>query len=95
VDKLRNIYASAGLTIKSKTKTSKIDLIKEYIRALGVNPEEILTKALSQPARTYATLQDREDYQLKVLSQALKESLKRELLSEKHNEDSTYSAPER
>jgi site-specific recombinase XerD len=96
VDKLRNIYASAGLTIKSKTKTSKIDLIKEYIRALGVNPEEILTReALSQPARTYATLQDREDYQLKVLSQALKESLKRELLSEKHNEDGTYSALER
>lgn len=66
VDKLRNIYASAGLSIRSKTKISKIDLIKEYIRALGVNPEEILTReALSQPARTYATLQDREDYQLK------------------------------
>jgi site-specific recombinase XerD len=94
VDRLRNIYASAGLTIKSKTKTSKIDLIKEYIRAMGVNPEEILTReALLQPARTYATIQDQEDYQLKVLSKALKETLKRELLSEKHIEDCTYSVP--
>jgi hypothetical protein len=34
-------------------------------------------------------------YQLKVLSQALKETLRRELLSEKNEENSTYSAPER
>jgi hypothetical protein len=49
VDKLRNIYASAGLSIRPKTKTNKIELIKEYVRALGVNPEEVLTReALSQ-----------------------------------------------
>jgi hypothetical protein len=96
VEKLRNVYASAGLSIRSKTKTSKIDLIKEYIRALGVNPEAVLTReAVTQPARTDITPQDREDYQLKVLSQALKETLRRELLSEKRNEDSIYSAPER
>jgi len=96
VDKLRNIYANAGLSIRPKTKTSKIELIKEYIRALGVNPEAVLTKeALTQPARTYSNHEDLEDHQLKVLSQALKETLKRELLSEKHNEDSTYSVLER
>jgi hypothetical protein len=71
-------------------------LIKEYIRALGVNPEAVLTReALTRPARTDSTPQDQEDYQLKVLSQALKETLRRELLSEKHEENSTYSAPER
>ncbi len=96
VEKLRNIYTSASLSIRPKTKTSKIELIKEYVRALGVNPESVLTReALSQPATTYVTTQDREDYQLKVLSQALKEALKRKLLSEKQNEDSTYSALER
>jgi hypothetical protein len=36
-----------------------------------------------------------EDHQLKVLSRALKEALKRELLSEKPKGDSTYSALER
>ena len=96
VEKLRNIYASVALSVRSKTKTGKIDLIKEYIRALGVNPEAILTRdALTRPARTDITPQDQQDYQLKVLSQALKETLRRELLSEKSNEDSTYSAPER
>jgi len=96
VDKLRNIYANAGLSIRSKIKTSKIELIKEYIRALGVNPEAVLTReALTQPARTYSSQENLEDHQLKILSQALKETLKRELLSEKHNEDGTYSALER
>lgn len=64
VEKLRSIYASASLSIKPKTKTSKIDLIKEYIRALGVNPEAILTReALTQPARTYIIPEDQENYQ--------------------------------
>jgi site-specific recombinase XerD len=85
VEKLRNTYTSAGLSIRPKTKTSKIELIKEYIRALGVNPEAVLTReALTQPATTCIAPQDREDYQLRVLSQALKEALKRELLSEKN-----------
>jgi hypothetical protein len=96
VEKLRNIYTSAGLSIRSKTKTSKIELIKEYVRALGVNPESVLTReALSEPARIYVTSQDMEDHQLKVLSKALREALKRELLSEKPNWDSTYSVLER
>jgi site-specific recombinase XerD len=96
VEKLRSIYASSGLAIRPKTKTSKIDLIKEYIRALGVNPEEVLTReALLRPARTYMAPQDREDFQLKILSQALKEALKRELLSEKPDGNGTYSALER
>jgi len=37
---------------------------------------------------------EREDYQLKVLSQALKEMLKSESLLEKHAEDGTHSALE-
>jgi len=84
VEKLRNIYAASGLAIRSKTKVSKIEVIKEYIRALGVNPEEILTReALSRPARAYIGSQEREDLQLRALSQALKEALKRELLTDK------------
>lgn len=60
IEKLRNIYAASGLAIRSKTKANKIELIKEYIRALGVNPEEILTKeAQTQPARANINLQER------------------------------------
>lgn len=33
IDKLRNVYASAGLAIRPKTKVGKIDALKEIIRA--------------------------------------------------------------
>lgn len=53
VEKLRNIYAASGLSIKPKARVSKIDALKEVIRAWGLNPEEILTReALSQGAAT-------------------------------------------
>jgi len=84
VEFLRNIYAASGLSIKPKTRISKIDALKEIIRAWGMNPEEILTKeALSQPHRTYTTHHEREEDQVKTLALALKETIKKELLAEK------------
>jgi hypothetical protein len=41
VDKLRELYVSYGLAIRQKTQRSKLDYIKEMIRALGENPEQI------------------------------------------------------
>jgi len=41
---LRGIYISSGLSIKPRTRISKIDALKEIIRAWGLNPEEILTR---------------------------------------------------
>lgn len=34
----RNIYAASALSIKPKNKLSKIDVLKEIIRAWGMNP---------------------------------------------------------
>jgi len=49
----------------AKTRSSSIELIKEYIRARGLNPEQILTReALLEPA---TTIVDQEDYQLQSL----------------------------
>jgi site-specific recombinase XerD len=83
---LRNIYAASGLSIRPKTQTSKIDALKEIVRAWGLNPEEILTKeALTRP---YATVQGpvtTEEEQVKSLSVALKEMMKKELLDAKAN----------
>jgi aryl-alcohol dehydrogenase-like predicted oxidoreductase len=84
VEFLRNIYAASGISIKPKTRVSKIDALKEIIRAWGMNPEEILAKeALSKPHRTYATPAQREEDQIKTLAQALKETIKKELLTKK------------
>jgi len=47
VEFLRNIYATSGLSIRPKTRLSKIEALKEIIRAWGMNPEEVLTKEAS------------------------------------------------
>jgi len=82
VDFLRNIYANAGLSIKPRVHVSKIEMVKEFIRGLGMNPEEILIrKAVSEPHRICATSQEQEENQVRALCLALKENLKEELLS--------------
>jgi hypothetical protein len=53
VEFLRNICASSGLSIKPKTKIGKLDMLKEFARLLGLNPEEIFVReALFKPWRT-------------------------------------------
>ena len=44
IDKLRQTYASADLRIRARPKLSNIELIKEYSRARGLNPEQTLTR---------------------------------------------------
>jgi hypothetical protein len=54
VEFLRIVYSAAGLSIRPKTKGNKIEMLKEMIRSLRMNPEQVLTReALNQPARTY------------------------------------------
>jgi len=82
VEFLRNIYASSGLSVKPRTQVSKIEALKEIIRAWGMNPEEILVKdAMIQPHRTVIDPLRHEESQIRILSQALKESIKQELLA--------------
>ena len=86
IEFLRGIYLASGLSIKPKTRVSKIDTLKEIIRAWGMNPEEILTKnALTQPHRTVIDRGQIENNQIHQLSIALKQQLLNEL-REKPNE---------
>jgi len=79
IDKLRNIYAASGLSIRKKTRVSKIDALKEIIRAWGMNPELILTRdALSDGATTYQNPEEFENRQLKILSDQLKQLIRQE-----------------
>lgn len=79
IEFLRGVYAASGLCIKPKTKPSRIEMLKEMVRALGLNPEEILTKeALSMPHRTVITA-GRDESQIETLLKALKQKLKQEL----------------
>jgi hypothetical protein len=73
IDKLRNAYAAAGLSIKPKTQVSKVEALKEIIRAWGMNPEQLLSRAaLIGGAITCKNQIDLENHQLVVLSNKLK-----------------------
>jgi hypothetical protein len=79
VEKLRNIYAASGLSIKPKTRVSKIDALKEIIRAWGLNPEQILTReALTQGATTVISTETQENHDLQVLSRTLRDLIRQE-----------------
>jgi hypothetical protein len=77
---LRGICLSSGLSIKAKTHISKIDALKEIIRAWGLNPEEILTKdALTKPNRTIIDNSQLENQQLAQLTTALRQQMLKDL----------------
>jgi len=79
-DFLRNAYSASGLSIRPKTQQSKIETLKEMIRAWGMNPEQILTKqAFAMPEATILT----EENQIQQLSKALKEMMRQEILNAK------------
>jgi len=80
VEFLRGIYLASGLSVKQKTRVSKIDALKEIIRAWGMNPEEILTRqALREPHRTVIDRSQMEQSQIQQLSIALKQQLIKEI----------------
>jgi hypothetical protein len=74
------IYLASGLGIKPKTRISKIDALKEIIRAWGLNPEGILTKdALTKPNRTIIDNSQVENQQLAQLTTALRQQMLKDL----------------
>ncbi len=79
IETLRNIYISAGLAIRQKTQTNRISQLKELIRAWGENPEEILTKDALMRGNITETPGQTENHQLMLLSEQLKQSIKKEL----------------
>ena len=82
VEWLRNIYATAGLSIVAKPKGWELDALKAFARGLGLEPEKVLTQvALGEPHRIYANADEREQAQTRALSIAIKELIKKELMA--------------
>ncbi len=79
IDKLRNFYSASGLAIRPKTQVSKVEALKEIIRAWGMNPEQILTQgALAEGTTTYKNQEELENHQLTVLSIQLRQLIRQE-----------------
>ena len=80
IEYLRGIYISSGLSIRPKTRVTKIDALKEIMRAWGLNPEEILTRdALTRPNMTIINQSQIENHQLTQLTTALREQMIKEI----------------
>ena len=79
VETLRNLYASAGLAIRSKTQANRIMQLKEIIRACGENPDEILTKDALLRGNITETSEQTQDRQMSLLAKELKQLIKREV----------------
>ena len=88
IEFLRNLYASSGLSIQPKTKITKIERLKMFAEALGLNPDEVLSKdALAKPHRTVV---DPENRKIQVLNEALKDAI----LVELRTANQVYATPE-
>ena len=71
-----------------KTKVSKVEALKEIIRAWGLNPEKILTReALTQEAVTVLGVENQENSQLAILSRALRDLIRQEAASQMRTVD--------
>lgn len=79
VEKLREVYAASNLSIRPKTRTSKIELYKAIIRANGDDPERILTReAFTAPARTYQGPEELQNQYEQILARTVRELVQRE-----------------
>jgi hypothetical protein len=79
VETLRHMYSSAGLTIRPKTQSNRIDQLKEIIRAWGENPEEILTKDALLRGNITETSQQTQEHQLSLLAEQLEQLIRKEV----------------
>ena len=58
---------------------SNIELIKEYIRARGLNPEQILTRESLDEGAIYQTGEELQDYQLRILRNTFRDLVRKDV----------------
>lgn len=79
VEKLRQIYNRAGLAVKPRREVSKVEMLKEFTRSLGMDPEKILVRdALAEAHRTVTGPETELQRQYQALGTALREWIRQE-----------------
>ena len=78
IETLRNLYAAAGLAIRPKTQVNRIEQLKEIIRALGQDPEEILSKDALFRGNITERQDETQNHQLSILAENLKQIIRKE-----------------
>ena len=92
VEFLRDIYAAANLSIRKKPQPSRVDQLdrlKAFARGMGLNPEQCIVEgAFAEPHRTFVS-GELEERQITLLSSAIKDAIKQEVLAELRGFEST------
>lgn len=75
IEKQRQEYSASGLSIKPRTQATRLETIKEVLRAIGEDPDKILTReALTEPAISIAPEQY-ENHHTQILQERLQHIL--------------------
>jgi hypothetical protein len=87
IEFLRREYAKAGLSIRPKTESNKMSIVRDFLKSMGLKPEEVLSKeAQAMPNRTIVasphTLSEQE--QIDVMLKALMQKVKQDIIAETH-----------
>ena len=96
VDKLRDIYAVANLRIQEEPKASDrgalIKILRSLVKESGLDPDKVITwdainqpGPLAEPHHSIVEPDDLEERQIRALSVALRESLKKEIIDDMDN----------
>lgn len=96
IDKLRQAYATANFSTSPESPASKLEIAKSLLRSLGGNPEKaLLEKAFAEPHRVSVVGESEEERQMAVLSSAIRDAIKEEILAELPPfQSSEYEIPE-
>ena len=81
VEFLRSLYGNSGLRIRARSALTTKDQLRAMARGFGLSPEEaarLLTS--SEPHRAYATQEEREEHETRILCDIITEHLKKKIL---------------
>ncbi|MCW4048942.1 MAG: hypothetical protein NWE89_04315 [Candidatus Bathyarchaeota archaeon] len=80
IEYIREIYRNSGLSIRPQTKINKIEPLKGVIMALGLDPNEVLSReAMVKPHRTIIGPSARQEQDYVILQKTIKKTLLEEL----------------
>ncbi len=82
VEFLRGLYTNAGLRIRPKGSLTPKDQLRAIARGFGLSPEEAARLfTSSEPHRAYASQEDREEHEIRVLCDAITERIREKILA--------------
>ncbi len=82
LEDLKKAYVKGNLSLSPKPETSPLETLKAFAKSLGLDPDKVISeKAVAEPHRVLV-VGGSEEEQISLLSSAIKDALKKEILSD-------------